>query len=105
MSTVLLAATPPAAPDEYDVTPGLLGFVVVFAIAIALWFLLASMIRHLRRIDVGAHERATASGAGDAAPDQTDQDADSGTDADADRARGDMRSGPGSATTSSSSSS
>ncbi len=38
--------------DEDTVKPGLLGFVVVMAMAVALYFLLRSMAKHLRRVDV-----------------------------------------------------
>ncbi|HCX83786.1 MAG TPA: hypothetical protein DHV14_01340 [Micrococcales bacterium] len=37
------------APDPDEVTPGLLGFVVTFALALALLVLIRSFIKHLRR--------------------------------------------------------
>ncbi|HET9658444.1 MAG TPA: hypothetical protein VFP72_24035 [Kineosporiaceae bacterium] len=40
------AATPPAE----KVTPGVLGFAVVFVLALATWLLLRSMVGHLRKV-------------------------------------------------------
>jgi hypothetical protein len=40
-----------AGVDPERVTPGLLGFLVVFALAIATWLLLRSMNRRLGRVD------------------------------------------------------
>jgi hypothetical protein len=37
--------------DPNKVTPGLLGFLVVFGLAVATWFLLRSMNRQLKKID------------------------------------------------------
>lgn len=53
----LVAATTPVQREDYDISPGLLGFMVVFVIGIALWLLLRSMVGHLRRVDVTAHDR------------------------------------------------
>ncbi|WP_020556532.1 hypothetical protein [Embleya scabrispora] len=39
------------AVEESKVTPGLLGFVVVAAIAVATWLLLKSMNKQLKRVD------------------------------------------------------
>ncbi|MFF7248023.1 hypothetical protein ACFZBU_29415 [Embleya sp. NPDC008237] len=39
------------AVEESKVTPGLLGFVVVAAIAVATWFLIKSMNKQLKRVD------------------------------------------------------
>lgn len=66
MSTALAVGTALANQDAYnpdDVTPGLLGFLVVFAIGVALWFLLKSMNGRLKRIDVDAHSRSRADAA------------------------------------------
>ena len=38
--------------DESHVRPGLVAFLVVLGMAVALFFLLRSMAKHLRRIDV-----------------------------------------------------
>jgi hypothetical protein len=38
--------------EESQVKPGLVGFLVVLGMAVALFFLLRSMSKHLRRIDV-----------------------------------------------------
>ncbi|MEU0935171.1 MULTISPECIES: hypothetical protein [unclassified Embleya] len=40
------------AVEESKVTPGLLGFVVVAAIAVATWLLLKSMNKQLKRVNV-----------------------------------------------------
>ncbi|MEV6105984.1 hypothetical protein AB0M28_14895 [Streptomyces sp. NPDC051940] len=37
--------------DEDKVTPGLLGFVVFAVLALAVWQLLKSMNRHMKRVD------------------------------------------------------
>lgn len=37
--------------DPARVTPGLLGFLVVFALALATWALMRSMVRHLRGVE------------------------------------------------------
>jgi hypothetical protein len=43
--------SPLAAVDEARVTPGVLGFLVIFALGMATWLLLRSMTRQLKRID------------------------------------------------------
>jgi hypothetical protein len=43
-----IAANKP--PDE-KVAPGLLGFAVVAAIGLAVWFLAKSMAKHMRKVD------------------------------------------------------
>jgi hypothetical protein len=43
--------SPLAAVDEASVTPGVLGFLVIFALGMATWLLLRSMTRQLKRID------------------------------------------------------
>ncbi len=45
-------AVPLAAVDPDKVTPGVLGFLVVFGLAVATWLLLRSMTRQLKRIDI-----------------------------------------------------
>lgn len=53
--------------DEFTVTPGLLGFVVFAALGLAVWMLLKSMNRQLKRIDFaegGAAEGGGKAGAG-----------------------------------------
>ncbi len=47
---LVLAATTPTGPEPEDVTPGLLGFTVVALMALALWFLLRSMTKRLRKV-------------------------------------------------------
>jgi hypothetical protein len=39
------------AVDDSKVTPGILGFLVVFALGVATWVLIRSMMRHLRKVD------------------------------------------------------
>lgn len=41
---------PPNSPDPASVTPGFLGFLVVFLLAIATWLLLRNMTARLRRM-------------------------------------------------------
>jgi len=47
---VLAAAVAASSPPSNDVTPGLLGFLVVAAIGVALVFLLRSMNKQFRKI-------------------------------------------------------
>jgi len=67
MTAVLLAA------DAGDVTPGLLGFVVIALLGLATYFLIRSMNRQMRRIDL---------------PDEHKEDDGQGTDDRPDRPRG-----------------
>jgi hypothetical protein len=55
-----LVATPEAATplDPASVTPGVGGFVVFIALALASWVLYRSLATHLRRVDVRARLRA-----------------------------------------------
>lgn len=39
--------------DPNDVSPGLLGFIIVCIIGLATWFLLRNMAKHLRKLDDG----------------------------------------------------
>lgn len=68
LGTALVAATTPApsptaslpqnvAPDPNSVTPGLLGFLVVFVLAIVLWLLLRNLTGRLRRMRFREEER------------------------------------------------
>lgn len=45
--------------DADQVKPGFLGFVVVLAMGVALFFLLRSLAKHLRRVDVDRDARET----------------------------------------------
>lgn len=48
---LLVAATPSPAPlDEDTVTPGWVGFVVIFALALVTVFLIIDMTRRVRRV-------------------------------------------------------
>lgn len=56
----VLSATPtppPTAPDPDSVTPGLLGFLVVFVLALATWLLLRNMTGRLRRMRFREEQR------------------------------------------------
>lgn len=46
--------------DADEVKPGLLGLVVVLAMGVALFFLLRSLAKHLRRVDVDRDAREAA---------------------------------------------
>ena len=50
LTTVLQGA---AKPDDSVVSPGLAGFLVTFAIAVATLFLIKSMVKHLRKVRYG----------------------------------------------------
>ena len=57
----VLAAASPSAFDQ----PGTLGFLVVFGLAIVLYFLFRSMAKHLRRVnDTAAADEPAADGRG-----------------------------------------
>ena len=50
-----LAASLAAAPSN-DVAPGTLGFLVVFGMAVVLFFLFRSMSKHLRKVNAAARQ-------------------------------------------------
>lgn len=50
--------------DPNDVSPGLLGFIIVCIIGLATWFLLRNMAKHLRRMNEGRAEQEEAEPAG-----------------------------------------
>jgi hypothetical protein len=65
------------AVDESKVTPGIAGFLVVFALGVATWLLIRSMTRHLRKVDFdesttegGRTGSATGEAGEEAGPDQ-----------------------------------
>lgn len=68
--------TPAPALDPAVVTPGIEGFLVFFALALASWFLYRSLLKQVRRVDVRARQqreqeeeaRADAARAVDASP-------------------------------------
>jgi len=60
---VLAAAVAASSPPSDDVTPGVLGFLVVAAIGVALVFLLKSMNKQFRKITPKAEGTATANAA------------------------------------------
>jgi hypothetical protein len=51
-----------AAPSSNAIVPGVLAFLVVAAMAVALFFLLRSMNKQLRKVGVGAGARWRANG-------------------------------------------
>ncbi len=53
MSPYALAPIVLADPSEDQVTPGLLGFVVVAVLCVAVWMLARSLHRHLRAVEQG----------------------------------------------------
>ena len=61
---VLAAAVAASSPPSDDVTPGVLGFLVVAAIGVALVFLLKSMNKQFRKIAPKAEEAAANAAAG-----------------------------------------
>lgn len=56
------AETVNAQPDEDKVTPGTLGFLVMFALAVATVLLVRSMVGHLRKIRYGTPPEGPAAG-------------------------------------------
>jgi hypothetical protein len=56
LAHALLAAE--AAPDKDKVTPGTLGFVVMFLLAVATFLLVRSMVGHLRKIRYNSRDDA-----------------------------------------------
>lgn len=50
-------------PEYYEVGPGFLGFVVSFALALALWLLYRSMTKKVRRQKAQERQDAEAAGA------------------------------------------
>ena len=68
--TVLASSTPAAA----QVVTGVLGFLVVAGMGVALFFLLRSMNKHLRRVVREPRWREEAQAGPEAAPDQPEQD-------------------------------
>ena len=62
MTFGVLAAAAAAAPASDDVTPGVLGFLVVAALGLALFFLVRSMNKQFHKITPGADKPADATG-------------------------------------------
>jgi ABC-type sulfate transport system permease component len=58
----VLAAVAAAAPASDDVTPGVLGFLVVAAMGVALFFLVRSMNKQFRKIAPEADKPAETTG-------------------------------------------
>jgi hypothetical protein len=56
--------------DDSDVSPGVLGFLVVAALGVATWLLLRSMRRQMKKVDFDEHaaDPPPAQPLGDAAP-------------------------------------
>jgi hypothetical protein len=66
---VLAAAAVASAPASNDVEPGILGFLVVAGIAVALVFLLRSMNKQFRKIAPPPEDAGPDAAGPDAAPD------------------------------------
>ncbi|MCF3105599.1 hypothetical protein IPZ58_28990 [Streptomyces roseoverticillatus] len=52
--------------DKNKVTPGVLGFIVFAVIGVAVWFLMKSMNRHMKRVDFDEEPAAEAAPASSA---------------------------------------
>ena len=63
MTFGVLAVVAASSPPSNDVTPGVLGFLVVAAMGVVLVFLLKSMNKQFRKITPKAEETATANAA------------------------------------------
>jgi hypothetical protein len=57
-----------AAGNSLSDQPGTLGFLVVFGMAVILYFLFRSMAKHLRRVNTAARAEASSARASDAGP-------------------------------------
>ena len=73
MTFGVLAAVAASHPASDDVTPGVLGFLVVAAMGLALFFLLRSMNKQFRKITPEAQETVTEPGQNETARQETPQ--------------------------------
>ena len=55
--SIVVAATDPATPDPDTVTPGIIGFIVTFLVAVATLGLVVDMVRRVRRVNYRAQVR------------------------------------------------
>jgi hypothetical protein len=58
-----------AAASGNSVAPGTLGFLVVFGMAVVLFFVFRSMSKHLRKVNAAARQDETSAASGPAASD------------------------------------
>ena len=72
MTFGVLAAVAASSPSSNDVTPGVLGFLVVAAMGIALVFLVKSMNKQFRKIEPKADESPGSQGVTGSKPGQND---------------------------------
>ena len=72
---VLAAAVAASSPPSDDVTPGVLGFLVVAAMGVALVFLLKSMNKQFRKIEPKAEGTTGAEGVTGSKPGQNEASA------------------------------
>lgn len=54
-----VAALTGLAVDDDQVTPGVVGFLIVVALGVATWFLIRSMLKQLKKIDFDESETVT----------------------------------------------
>ena len=71
---VVSAAVVARAVDDTDVSPGVLGFVVVALLGVATYLLIRSMNRQIRRIDLPPDRPDDAAGGGAPDPRPADED-------------------------------
>ena len=50
LSVLVATTTGPQGPNSADVSPGLLGFITIFVLALATVVLVRSMVKHLRKV-------------------------------------------------------
>ncbi|MDH6220273.1 hypothetical protein M2283_007613 [Streptomyces pseudovenezuelae] len=67
VSLAMTQLVPLAEVDENKVTPGVLGFIVFAAMALAVWVLMKSMSKHMGKVDF--KEKDTRGGEAGTAPD------------------------------------
>ncbi len=64
LSPPVAPSLPPQAPDPNSVTPGVLGFLVVFLLALATWLLMRNLTARLRRMRFREEQRQAREGTG-----------------------------------------
>jgi hypothetical protein len=77
-AAALLRLQAPQAPDPDKVSPGLIGFLTMFALALATILLVRSMVRHLRKVRYSTPPDDGAAGPPETGPHPRDDEADPG---------------------------